>query len=45
MQAVSVPGSGNQPSSAGPASRASEDATLAQGTAGWAGFGTPEVTA
>jgi Mu transposase, C-terminal domain len=30
---------------AGQASRASEDATLAQGTAGWAGFATPEVTA
>ncbi|MGO9082969.1 MAG: IS21/IS408/IS1162 family transposase [Streptosporangiaceae bacterium] len=30
--------------SGGPVSRASEDATLAQGTTGWAGFGTPEVT-
>jgi len=30
--------------SAGPVSRASEDATLAQGTTGWAGFGAPEVT-
>jgi len=29
---------------AGPVSRASEDATLAQGTTGWAGFGSPEVT-
>ena len=29
---------------AGPASRASEDATLAQGTSGWAGFGAREVT-
>ncbi len=29
---------------AGPASRASEDHTLAQGTAGWAGLGDPEVT-
>ncbi len=29
---------------AGAASRASEDHTLAQGTAGWAGFGEPEVT-
>jgi hypothetical protein len=28
----------------GPTCRASEDATLAQGTAGWAGFGTAEVT-
>ncbi len=27
----------------GPVSRASEDATLAQGTTGWAGFGTPQV--
>ncbi len=30
--------------SAGPVCRASEDATLAQGTTGWAGFGAPEVT-
>ena len=29
---------------AGPVTRASEDATLAQGTTSWAGFGTPEVT-
>jgi hypothetical protein len=29
----------------GPAVRASENGTLAQGTAGWAGFATPEVTA
>ena len=29
----------------GPVIRASENATLAQGTTGWAGFGTPEVTA
>jgi hypothetical protein len=28
----------------GPVIRASEDATLAQGTTGWAGFGAPEVT-
>jgi len=28
----------------GPASRAGEDHTLAQGTAGWAGFGEPEAT-
>jgi hypothetical protein len=29
----------------GPACRASENGTFAQGTAGWAGFATPEVTA
>jgi hypothetical protein len=29
----------------GPVIRASENATLAQGTTGWAGFATPEVTA
>jgi hypothetical protein len=28
----------------GPRSQASEGHTLAQGTAGWAGFGEPEVT-
>jgi hypothetical protein len=29
----------------GPACRAGENGTFAQGTAGWAGFATPEVTA
>jgi hypothetical protein len=28
----------------GPARRAGEDHTLAQGTTGWAGFGAPEAT-